>query len=215
MTADGDGTVPLSSQKQQADTFIHTVLGAQVPIYVQCGVGHMAETEDPGIQARLQAWISDGKPIPPGDSGGCTASGDELNIPTDPSSDGAAHDASAPLTPRVPGALTLEQAQVRGLAQVLTFPDHQIVLTDSQHPVDLALPPGVHDLTVTPLSNSRRGRLSDTAPRPRSHPFRCPVPRYDRPLAATRCTRCTACSWPPARSRLSAAMDAVLSSAIA
>jgi len=157
LTGDGDGTVPLSSQKQQADTFIHSVLGAQVPIYVQCGVGHMAETEDPGIQARLQAWISDGKPIPAGDSGGCTASGDELNIPADPSSAGAAHDATAALATQVPGALTLEQAQVRGLVQVLTFPDHQIVLTDSQRPVDLALPPGVHDLTVTPLLDSKRG----------------------------------------------------------
>ncbi len=153
---DGDGTVPLTSQKQQANLGVDHVLGSQVPIYVQCFVGHMAETEDPGIQARLQAWISEGKPIPTNGSAGCTASGDELNIP-DPSGGDTSGDVTTALAPQTPGALTLAQAQIRGLVQVLTFPDHEIVVANSHDPVDLELPPGVHDLTVTPLSGSVRG----------------------------------------------------------
>jgi pimeloyl-ACP methyl ester carboxylesterase len=159
---DGDGTVPIASQRQQRVVGGGPVLGDQVPVYVECGLGHMSETEDAGLELRIADWLSWDGPVSADQGGSCPASGYEINVPP-PSVNGSGHaptrrSATAfETTSPSDGSLSLVDAANAGDIEVDDFAGYTIVTTHTSDPVKLQLPDGTTNFTLTPLNGNETG----------------------------------------------------------
>ena len=125
----GDGTVPLFSQRQSA-TVGTPQLGDKTPTYNFCGVAHSDELEDHAIQAAAAPFVADGAdPIVDGTTLKqlpCQLSASEFKVTGNEdarsislSQAATAGAASVRAHAAQAGPLTLAEAQARGLVQVV------------------------------------------------------------------------------------------------
>jgi hypothetical protein len=163
--ATGDGTVPGASAVQGTPGTTDP-LGEDVPIYYACGVGHVPLPGNPDIDDAIKDFLLNGADVwlsAPGNPGlqstPCSSSGFQVQIfPLQIGPIAATRTAAVQPTSTVPlTAVSLEDAEIRDLVQVLALPNQTIIVTDTARPVELALPPGPFRLEVTPLNDEEQG----------------------------------------------------------
>ncbi len=163
--ASGDQTVAARSGVQGTPGTTDP-LGEDVPIYYACGVSHVPLPGNPDIDDAIEDFLLSGADVwlsAPGNPGlqssPCPSSGFQIGVY--PVLIGSRADLrTAGVRPASAGsdtAVPLEDAELQGLVQVLSFPNQTIIVTDTARPVDLALPPGPIRLEVTPLNDEEQG----------------------------------------------------------
>lgn len=160
----GDGTVPARSGVQGTPGTTDP-LGEDVPIFYACRVNHADLAGDPQVTDAVKGFLLTGSNIQ-GLSTICDTSGFEmallpLQINGPPvaapgeSTAPEAQAAAAAVTSSAP--LSLQDARLAGLIDVLELPKQTTIVTDTSKPVDFALPAGSFLLRVTPLRSGTRG----------------------------------------------------------
>jgi triacylglycerol esterase/lipase EstA (alpha/beta hydrolase family) len=157
----GDGTVPLFSQRQYGNG---SQMGDKTPTYNFCDIAHMGEMEDPALQAAVTPFVADGSdPIVDGTalrSIPCSLDGTEFKVTGDEdarsiaiskaanasaaSVPGRAHAAQA-----ASGTMTLDQAEAAGLVEAVKEPGRTVFVTSAKLTVQIA---GKGMTQVTPIT---------------------------------------------------------------
>jgi Tol biopolymer transport system component/pimeloyl-ACP methyl ester carboxylesterase len=154
----GDGTVPARSGVQGTPGTTDP-LGENVPISYACGVSHVPLPGDPKVDAAIKGFLLAGADIKGLSTTPCSASGFQITVfPVQIGLLAVSRSLSLTSTGTA-GALTLEEAELQDLAQVLELPNQTVVVTDASNPVDLALPSGSFRLEVTPLLDGAEGPM--------------------------------------------------------
>jgi pimeloyl-ACP methyl ester carboxylesterase len=170
--AQGDGTVPVRSGAQGPQGTADP-LGEDIPIHYSCGIKHVPLPGDPDVTSRIEDFLVSGFPIVAGPSS-CSSSGFQIEIyEVDVASSAEAR--SAPLsTPSSrlmveaatasSGPMTLEQAELAGLIQLLDLGAQKIIVTDSRTPVEVSYSSERFELNATPLTDANLGQTSYYGP---------------------------------------------------
>jgi pimeloyl-ACP methyl ester carboxylesterase len=171
----GDGTVPLFSQRQSARPG-DAQLGQSIKTYNFCGIGHMGEMEDSDIENAVTPFIRDGQE--PSRANGalkdkpCTLDASEFKLTGDEdqrsvaistdaeavSSGLRAHASSAPMT--------LPEAEAAGLVDVMHVPGETVFVTTTRKPLTVSVA-GRGTVQVTPLTGEGKegaARVYDVTP---------------------------------------------------
>jgi Ca2+-binding RTX toxin-like protein len=154
----GDRTVPVRSAVQGAPG-TGDPLGEDVPISYACGIGHVPLPGNAQVDAAIEGFLLGGADIEGLSGAPCGSSGFQIEI----------FPVAVPLSSAVRGltsgtAVSLADAELQGLVQVLEFPGQTIVVTDASRPVDLALPAGPSRIEVTPLMGEVEGEPQSYGP---------------------------------------------------
>jgi hypothetical protein len=142
---DGDGTVPLRSETQNAADGATSNGG--VPLHYICGVEHGAESGNATVQARIKDFLLTGGAIA-GPESACPVSGTLVKLYNTHAKVAGASAA---------GAMTPAAAKRAGLIDETTLGQSTMIVTDARHPVSIALPLGGGALTVTPFAGKKMG----------------------------------------------------------
>jgi hypothetical protein len=145
----GDGTVPLRSETQGAADGAKENHG--VPLHYICGIAHADETGNPGVEARIKGFLLKGTD-PTGDIDPCPVTGAIYRLYN---TKGIVHVANPSAAPKPGAPLTPEQAKRAGLADVTTLGESEMIVTDANHPVSIALPLGGAALTVQTFKGTK------------------------------------------------------------
>ncbi len=146
----GDGTVTARSASQgplgTADP-----LGDDVHIQYRCGYAHMDQTKDETLQEAYSEFLVTGRiprRLPAPD---CAPEGEEIEIFDE-------LEVAPPAEPqRADGPLSLGDAEVRELADVIRLPGRTTIVTNDAHPADLTFEADGISFGVTKLTGSQRG----------------------------------------------------------
>jgi hypothetical protein len=146
----GDGTVPLRSAE-----------AATPPArrHFVCGVGHVPLPGDPGVDQRLSDFLLSGDPISdagPG-SGLCSSGGVEINVYSLKATGLFPATDQARVRTAASGTMTLKQAELHGLIEVLDTGHQLLAATSSNTPLTLSVPVTGATVRVTALHNGQRG----------------------------------------------------------
>jgi len=171
--AQGDGTVPVRSGAQGPQGTADP-LGEDIPIHYSCGIKHVPLPGDPDVTPRIEGFLVSGFPIVAGPSS-CSSSGFQIEIYEVDVASGAAAASSAPLSTPFSGLtvmaaeaasepMTLEQAELAGLIQLLDLGAQKIIVTDSRTPVELRYSSQQFELNATPLTDANLGQTSYYGP---------------------------------------------------
>jgi pimeloyl-ACP methyl ester carboxylesterase len=159
----GDGTVPLFSQRQYGNG---TQMGDKTPTYNFCGIPHMGEMEDPGVEAAVTPFVADGSdPIVDGKalrSIPCSLDGTEFKVTGDEDKRSieiskAANASAASLRARAAqaGPMTLDAAEAAGLVEAVKEPGRTVFVTSAGVSVRIG---GEGMTQVTPITGEgKRG----------------------------------------------------------
>jgi pimeloyl-ACP methyl ester carboxylesterase len=154
----GDSTVPT---KSAAPT-----LGEPVPISYVCGIPHVDLPGDPTVTGAIKDFLVSGADIQ-GLTTRCPSSGFEIKLITLlPAAGPTAKDPSPAAASDSPaaGALSLDQARLRGLVSVFAFSRGPTIVTDASRPVSFTLPAGSFQLQVTPIQDGNKGTPATYGP---------------------------------------------------
>ena len=162
--AQGDGTVPVRSATQGPQGTADP-LGEDIPIHYSCGVKHVPLPGDPDVRPRIKDFLTSGAPIVPGSSS-CNTNGFQIEIyEVDVASGGGAGPEPTIAAPGAgPGPMTLEEAELAGLIQLIDLGAQKVIVTDSGTPVDLSYSSAQYEINTTPLTDANLGQTSFYGP---------------------------------------------------
>lgn len=146
----GDQTVPGISANQ-GPLGSQAPLGEAVPIYYACNVGHTDLPGDPSVTKAIKGFLLTGDDVKGLDTP-CSASGFEMDLIQISNS-------GSPAPP-----LSMTNAELAGLIDVLRFAKQTTVVTDSARPASFELPAGTVELVVTPVQSGSKGNPSFYGP---------------------------------------------------
>ncbi|WP_028061388.1 lipase/acyltransferase domain-containing protein [Candidatus Solirubrobacter pratensis] len=172
----GDGTVPLFSQRQSARKG-DPQLGAKVPTYNFCNTRHMGEMESDVLQQATQGFITDGRDPAYGAglwANPCPLNASQFVVTKDEdaksvaiSKQAEAYAGAARVRARAAAApMTLDEAEKAGLVDVIREPDRTVFVTTTTEPLTVHAA-GTGQLEVTPLIGDAKtgaAKLYDLAP---------------------------------------------------
>ena len=162
----GDGTVPVRSGAQGPQDTTDP-LGADIPIHYSCGVEHVPLPGDPSVTSRIEDFLVSGDPVLPGPtSASCNSDGFEIASSSSTSLARSRANAPEPMVEAAAAAppMTLEEAELAGLIQLLDLGVQKVIVTDSRSPVELSYSADSFEVTATPLTNAELGTTSYYGP---------------------------------------------------
>jgi pimeloyl-ACP methyl ester carboxylesterase len=179
----GDGTVPLFSQRQSARPGDNQ-LGQNIKTYNFCGIKHMGEMEDGKIQEAVTPFVRDGQepskangvlkdaPCPLAESEFKVTGKEDMrsvSISTDAEAVSGIPPASASrVRARASAAttMTLQEAQGAGLVDVMYDPNQTVIVTNTHAPITVHVA-GKGTVQVTPITGEGKegaARVYDVTP---------------------------------------------------
>jgi pimeloyl-ACP methyl ester carboxylesterase len=171
----GDGTVPLFSQRQSAREADHQ-LGDDVPTYHFCNIKHMVEMEDPSNQDAAAPFVAEGKdPVVDGThlrDKPCPLAKEQFaytgreDLRSLAISEDAEAAASRVRARAAQAPMTLREAEAEGLVDVIDEPRRTVFVTTTDRPLRVHLA-GRGLLQVTPLTGDAKtgeARVYDVTP---------------------------------------------------
>lgn len=172
----GDGTVPLFSQRQSARPG-DDQMGQNIKTYNFCGIKHMGEMEDSGIQEAVTPFVRDG--AEPSKANGALKdgpcklassqfklTGDEDNRSVAISTDAEAVSGIASASRASATSMTLDEAEEAGLIDVMREPGQTLFVTTTQKPLSVRVA-GRGTVQVTPITgegSQGAARVYDVTP---------------------------------------------------
>ena len=145
---DGDSTVPLRSALQ-GPAGTQDPLGEDVGLHYACNISHVPLPGHPAVTKRIEDFLLAGEPIE-GEPGPCSApAGYQVFLDVEI--------ASARALPRAGDPLSLADAELKGLLQVMDFGHRTLLVTDDDIPVDVALEAGRFTLRISRIDGETLG----------------------------------------------------------
>ena len=144
----GDGTVPARSQTEGA--YPGDPVG--IPLRYVCAIKHAEEPGSPIVQSKIEQFVLDGDELAKPEED-CGLSGTEIVV-TKIKIVGHGKKSSSAIPA---GAMTVQQAQVKGLIQSFVFGDKTVIITSQHEPVTLALPEGEVTVRTRSFSGDKQG----------------------------------------------------------
>ncbi len=171
----GDGTVPLFSQRQSARPG-DDQLGQNIKTYNFCGIKHMGEMEDSGIQEAVTPFVRDGQEPSKANGvlkdGPCKLASSEFKFTGNEDNRSVAISTDAEAASGIASAaqahatLSLDEAEAAGLIDVMREPGQTLFVTTTQKRLSVRVA-GQGTVQVTPITgegSEGAGRVYDVTP---------------------------------------------------
>jgi hypothetical protein len=174
----GDGTVPLFSQRQSARPG-DDQLGQNIKTYNFCGIKHMGEMKDSSIQEAVTPFVRDGQE--PSKANGVlkdapcklaasefkvTGNEDERSVAISTDGEAVSRVASRVRARASAATLTLDEAEEAGLIDVMREPGQTLFVTTTSKPLSVRVA-GEGTVRVTPITGEGKegaARVYDVTP---------------------------------------------------
>jgi pimeloyl-ACP methyl ester carboxylesterase len=156
----GDGTVPLFSQRQSARPG-DDQMGQNIKTYNFCGIKHMGEMEDSGIQEAVTPFVRDGQEPSKANGvlkdGPCKLASSQFKVTGDEDNRSVAISTDAEAASGIASAaqahatLSLDEAEEAGLIDVMREPGQTLFVTTTPKPLSVRVA-GRGTVQVTPIT---------------------------------------------------------------